>query len=70
MKKILTILIFVTASLTAFTQPPQPPNGGNGNNNGWENGKGNPHGAPIGSGTYLLISLGILYGVKKYREQL
>jgi hypothetical protein len=70
MKKTLTMLIFVTASLTAFTQPPQPPNGGEGNHYGWENGKGNPHGAPIGSGTMILISLGIGYGVKKYREKL
>jgi len=64
-KSIFVAGIFFLFPLFVLTQSPPHPNGGN------EPGSGNTPvggGAPIGEGLILLISLGIGYGVKKYRQ--
>ena len=64
MKKILAKLLFIltiiVCSQTLIAQPPPPPSGGHGSNNNQPAG-----GAPIGSGLFILLGLGVAYGGKK-----
>jgi len=63
MKKLLKVLIFnlfIFSSIILLAQPPDPdpdPGGGGGIELGGS--------APVGSGIFLLLSLGVAYGVKK-----
>ena len=56
----LTIVIGLLAFTTFAQQPPPPPGGGHG-----QNGNQNGGNAPIGSGLFILLSLGVAYGSKK-----
>ncbi len=67
MKKTILLLAFlITLSITLMAQaPPAPPSTGNsGGTNGFVGGP-TGSGAPVGSGTLLLLSLASLYGGKK-----
>lgn len=62
-KLLLAVILTISFSLTAFSQVPPPPNGGN------SPGGGNTPlggGAPVGGGIEVLLILGALYGGKKY----
>ena len=70
MKKILILLAFLTiGSLTLMAQaPPPPPSGATNNNtNGFVGGTSGP-GAPIGSGTFILLTLAAVYAGRKGYE--
>ncbi len=59
------LMLLFSASLTAQDPPPPPndPSSIGGNNNLPVGG-----GAPIGSGLFLLVAMGLGYGYKKYRS--
>jgi hypothetical protein len=67
MKKInskVLILVFLFLSIGAISQPPPPPNDPT-------LGSGNTPvggGAPIGNGVFVLLALGVAYGVKKFLD--
>lgn len=74
MKKLLIVITFLIGSLMIQAQPgngggppPPPPNNGN-EHPGWEIGHGNPHGAPVGGGTYILLALAGGYVIYKRRK--
>lgn len=60
--KIALISFLVIASQNIFSQPPDPPGNGHGQN-GDQPAGGN---APIGSGMVILMSMAVAYGSKKY----
>lgn len=57
----LAIFFFLATSLPAQNPPPPPPGGGHGLQGNQPPGGG----APIGSGIFLLLGLGLAYGTKK-----
>lgn len=57
------IITFTLLTISAFTQTPPPPNGGNGAPTGVNTPVGG--GAPIGCGLLILTLLGAGYGAKK-----
>lgn len=61
---LVAILIFVTLSEIAMSQPPPPPSGGHGNNNNQSPGNG----APIGDGRFILSILAVIYAGKKVND--
>ncbi len=67
MKKIKYIFagLLVAFTLNVFTQP-GPPNPPSGHGSGDDQNPGG--GAPIGSGVFILLSLGVAYGGKKLYE--
>lgn len=64
-KNIYTVLtgLMLIFSVTAFSQSPPPPNGGNGAPTGGNTPVGG--GAPIAGGIGILLALGAGYGIKK-----
>ena len=66
MKKLMILLIMLTigaATLKAQGQPPKPPSSANnGGTNGFVGGTG---GAPIGNGTFILLTLAVAYAGRK-----
>jgi hypothetical protein len=65
LKYILFVGVFILFPLFALTQSPPHPNGGN------APGTGNTPvggGAPIGEGIILLVTLGMGYGVQKWKR--
>ena len=59
-KKLLVITMLALATTSLFAQAPPPPPPGHG-----ETGNQNGGNAPIGSGLFLLLGLGVAYGGKK-----
>ena len=66
MKKLLILIIMLTiaaATLNAQGPPPVPPSSANnGGTNGFVGGTG---GAPIGNGTFILLTLAVAYAGRK-----
>jgi hypothetical protein len=63
--KILIIAAFlVTVPLLMFAQPPHP-NGGNNPNPGTNTPVGNAPAAPVGNGTFILLTLALAYAGRK-----
>ncbi len=65
MKRILILLTFLTiGSFTLPAQPPPPPpSGNNGGTNGFVGGSAS--GAPVGNGTFILLTLAVAYAGRK-----
>ena len=61
----LTVAIFLSLTLFSLAQSPPHPNGGGGPGGGNTPVGG---GAPLGEGIILLLTMGIGYGVRKYRQ--
>jgi len=62
--RIIAISLFVAGTLYTQAQTPPHPNSGGAPTNNTTVG-GQPGGAPIGSGNFLLIGLALLYATKK-----
>ena len=66
-KKIAILLVLTLIfTITAISQTPPPPNGGNTSNGG-----GTPvgGGAPLDGGLLLLIGMGVAYGTKSIKKE-
>ncbi|MFZ4549840.1 MAG: hypothetical protein ACOYN4_20495 [Bacteroidales bacterium] len=64
MKKLLVLIIMLTigiATLNAQAPPPPPDTGNNGGNNGFVGGSA----APIGNGTFILLTLAVAFAGRK-----
>ena len=62
--RILVIIFIVTTVYSVEAQPPPPPGGGSNTQSSKLNGNGGG-GAPIGSGLFILLGLGVAYGGRK-----
>lgn len=62
---VLTIAFFMLTALPAFADdPPPPPPQGHGQNGNQPPGGG----APIGEGLAILLTMGVAYGYKKFKQ--
>ena len=65
--KLFISLLFISISIIGFSQPPPPPGGssGSGDGTGGSESSRTGGGAPLGSGVFILLSLGVAYGARK-----
>jgi len=59
----LLLIIGIMLSLNSIAQAPEPPSGGHGQTGNQSGGN-----APIGSGLFMLLAMGTIYGIKKAKS--